>query len=44
MTTAAVSFAGVGFLASVAVHMRLERAGASEALVADLALVFLLRG
>lgn len=30
-------------LASVAVHVCLERAGASEALIADLALVLLLR-
>jgi hypothetical protein len=31
------------FLASVAVHVRLQRAWAGEALVADLALVLLLR-
>ena len=42
MTAAAISFTGIGFLARVAVHVCLKRAWASEALVADLALVLLL--
>ena len=42
--TAALSLASVGFLASVTIHVGLERARASEALVADLALVLLLCG
>lgn len=44
MTTAAVSLAGIRLLAGVAVHVGLERAGASEALVADLTLVLFLCG
>ncbi len=40
----ALSLTSVWLLASVTVHMSLERAGASEALVADLALVLLLCG
>ena len=44
VTAAAIGLAGVGLLACVAVHVCLKRARASEALIADLALVFLLRG
>lgn len=42
VATTALSLASVRLLASVTVHMSLERAGAREALVADLALVLLL--
>ena len=44
VTTAALGLAGVGLLASVAVHVGLKGAGTSEALVANLALVLLLCG
>lgn len=43
VTTATFGLTSVGFLPGVAVHVGLKRAGASEALVADLALVLLLR-
>lgn len=42
VTTTTVGFTGIWLFASMAVHMGLERAGTSEALVTDLALVLLL--
>ena len=44
MTAATISLTGIGLLACVAVHVCLKRTWASEALVADLALVLLLCG
>jgi len=43
VTATALNLASKGLLASVAVHVRLKGRRASEALVADLALVLLLR-
>jgi len=43
MATAALNFACKWLLAGVAVHVRLQRAGTREALIANLALVLLLR-
>ena len=42
MTATALSFTGIRLLARMAVHVGLEGAGACEALIANLALVFLL--
>ena len=43
MAATAINVAGERFLASMAVHVRLQGAWPSESLVADLALVLLLR-
>lgn len=42
VTSTALGFAGIWLLACVAVHVCLQRAGTGEALIANLALVFLL--
>lgn len=44
LAPASLNFAREGFLASVAIHVRLQGAGPGEAFVANLALVLLLRG
>lgn len=42
MTATSLSFTSIGFLASVTIHVGLERTWASESLITDLALVLLL--